>query len=128
VDHLLPFMCGIANHLILDFLRRESRTTSFDGEVLSKDATGSPVVASSASPQAETLSRMVAQEVARLPEDDQEVLKGCFFEGLSCADLSRRTAEPASRIRKRKSRAILRLRDRVRNRSDFSALRYWAPQ
>ncbi len=42
---------------------------------------------------------------------DRQILRLSFEEGLSCAEIARRHLEPAARIRKRKSRAVQRLRE-----------------
>ena len=48
--------------------------------------------------------------LADLSATDQEILHLSFFEGLSPAEIADHLNEPAERIRKRKSRALLRLR------------------
>jgi RNA polymerase sigma factor (sigma-70 family) len=125
VSDLEGFVCGVARHVIADLQRRESRRTTFDGEKLPREAAAGRTPRPPASPQSETLCRLVEEEMDRLPPSDQRVLRDCFINGFSCAELSRRTAEPAARLRKRKSRAIRRLRKQVRGRPELSALRYW---
>lgn len=51
------------------------------------------------------------QALARLSSDDRELLRLSFVENLSPGDVAARLREPAQRIRKRKSRALQRLRD-----------------
>ncbi|MFC1660203.1 RNA polymerase sigma factor [Gemmatimonadota bacterium] len=125
VNDLNAFACGVANHIITDFQRRESRRANFDEARVPRNSVEDVVSHPTPSPQTEVLSRLVVQEMERLPDAEREVLRDCFFEGLSCAELSRRTAEPASRLRKRKSRAIRRLSQQVRRRPEISALRDW---
>ena len=121
------YVCGIAHHVISDVLDREKRATEFNEERMPPGIVRQPGILPHQSPQTETLTSLVAQEVEKLPEAEKQVLKACFFEGLRCSEISRRTAEPASRLRKRKSRAIRRLRDQIRNRPELSALRHWGP-
>jgi RNA polymerase sigma factor (sigma-70 family) len=53
----------------------------------------------------------VRTALARLDRLDRDILISCFVHGESVASLAARTGEPAERLRKRKSRAIARLRE-----------------
>jgi RNA polymerase sigma factor (sigma-70 family) len=121
VENLAAYVCGIAKHVIADTQRWESRRVGLDVDKISEDELPSSLGAPAGDPWADGLSSMVIQEVEKLPEADRKVLKGCFIDGFSCAELGRRSGEPAPRIRKRKSRALRRLRDQVRERPEFSA-------
>ena len=46
-----------------------------------------------------------------LSESDRDLLGLCYVEGLAPTEIAERTGEPAERIRKRKSRAVERLRE-----------------
>src|SRR2546425_1024452 len=52
----------------------------------------------------------VRAALSELRPDDRELLRLCYFEGLTPTELAARLGEPAERIRKRKSRALERLR------------------
>ncbi len=52
----------------------------------------------------------VRDALGLLSAPDQELLRLCYFEGLSPGEIARRLGEPADRVRKRKSRALERLR------------------
>jgi DNA-directed RNA polymerase specialized sigma24 family protein len=59
--------------------------------------------------RAEDLAAM-RRALAELPNADVDLLKRCFVAGESVATIARSTGDPADRVRKRKSRAIARLR------------------
>jgi DNA-directed RNA polymerase specialized sigma24 family protein len=52
----------------------------------------------------------VRQALRALAAGDQQLLRRCFIQGTLIADLARESGVPASRLRKRKSRAVRRLR------------------
>ncbi len=107
--HLGAFARGIACHVIADLHRAQQRTTSLDA---SQEADDPP----SADPDA--LHLLVSDEehehvraaLASLSGADRELLRLSFFEGLTPLELANRLGEPATRVRKRKSRALERLR------------------
>ena len=69
-------------------------------------------------PDSDPLSLIISKQqreqlrvaLVELSAADQEILHLSFFEGLTPAEIADRLNEPAERIRKRKSRALLRLR------------------
>jgi len=103
------FVHGIARHVLADARRRRIRDSA------QVDVVVSPLPASQPSP----LEALILQEerdrlrsaLARLPAADRELLTRCFLEGESVQRLAERDGVPAERLRKRKSRALERLRD-----------------
>jgi DNA-directed RNA polymerase specialized sigma24 family protein len=120
IQDLPAFVCGTARHVISDMRRRTARESRVDVSLLSDHDRG--IHSTGTGPEAEegTLLAMILQEIDQLPESDQRVLKHCFLDGYSCAELSRQSGEPAPRIRKRKWRAVQRLKTRVRESPDFT--------
>jgi len=53
----------------------------------------------------------VRAALVSLSESDRDLLRVCYVEGLAPGEIADRTGEPAQRIRKRKSRAMERLRE-----------------
>ncbi len=109
-DVPLPaFVHGIARHVIADTLRRRSREHS--SSELHR------VVASDPSPlellvRAENVER-VRRALKRLSRDDRELLRRCFEGGERIVDIARELDEPQERLRKRKSRALARLKEQL---------------
>jgi RNA polymerase sigma-70 factor (ECF subfamily) len=105
-DKLPAFVRGVAHHVIVDVVRARSRHTTLSDEL--PDAS-----------QPDTLDEIVAEEnhrhveyaLARLSPEDRDVLRLVFVEGLTPRQLAARLHEPAERVRKRKSRALQRLRE-----------------
>jgi len=105
-EKLGAFVAGIARHVIADLHRERSRVVPL--------LPGAADAGAAPDPLARLVSdgerRRVRRGLAALSETDREVLRLSYFEGLSPAEIARRVAEPAPRIRKRKSRALERLR------------------
>lgn len=105
-ERLGAFVAGIARHVIADAHRERGRTVPLSPEA------GDPC--EPPDPLARLVSEAERQRVRRglaaLSEVDREVLRLSYFEGLSPTEIAQRVAEPAPRIRKRKSRALERLR------------------
>jgi RNA polymerase sigma factor (sigma-70 family) len=105
---LAAFACGIARHVIADAQRARHRARSHDGDA---DLL--------AAPEPSALERLVADEerarlaraLATLAPDDRALLAACYVNGERLADLAARSGEPPERVRKRKSRALARLRE-----------------
>ncbi|MDB4874760.1 MAG: polymerase sigma factor [Gemmatimonadetes bacterium] len=100
------FARGIAHHVIVDYRRATGRLTTLPDEL-----------ANEAAPSAldllvrdEEVERMRAA-LARLSSGDRELLHLAFVENLSPRAVAARMREPAERVRKRKSRALARLRE-----------------
>lgn len=104
---LAAFVAGIARHVVADLRRSRARTPTVDLDTL-------PLPSSGPDPLEQLVDRSQADEVRRaldrLPSADRELLRLCFYEGLTPGEIAAHLNEPAERIRKRKSRALERLR------------------
>jgi len=104
---LEAFVYGIARHVIADVQRRRARE---------RGAIGDPVDVPTREPSPlDTLVRdeerdLLARALASLSATDRELLARCFVAGERVADIAAQLGEPAERVRKRKSRALERLR------------------
>lgn len=106
IGDLRAFIYGIARHLIADAHRARDRTVALDG------------VAEPPEPRLDALETTIADEERRqvraalkeLPPRDRNILRLCFFEGLDAVAIAARLRESVVTIRKRKSRALERLR------------------
>jgi len=104
-ERLGAFARAIAHHVIVDTLRTRLRVTSLGS---------SPELAG----EEDALRTLVSAEQAarvraaleRLSAGDREILRLSFFEGLTPQELATRSGAPSARIRKRKERALERLR------------------
>lgn len=102
------FVAGIARHVIVDLRRLRARGPALDIDTI-------PIPSAEPDP----LERLVGaderatvrQAIGRLAAADRELLRLCFYEGMTPAEIGERLGEPAERIRKRKSRALARLRE-----------------
>lgn len=105
---LTAFACGIARHVIADAQRARHKRRRHDGD---------PDQLPAADPN--PLEQLVAAEerahlehaLATLSPSDRALLRACYVDGVRLTDLAAATGEPAERIRKRKSRALARLKD-----------------
>ncbi len=101
------FVRAIARHVIADEVQSRSRTVPLDPEIAMAAEEPDPL---------ETLVR--AEQVAavrsalhRLSPGDRRVIHLAFVDGLTPAAIAERLREPRARVRKRKSRALDRLRE-----------------
>jgi RNA polymerase sigma factor (sigma-70 family) len=108
LDKLPAFVAGIARHVIVDMVRAARRVVPLDA-LPAGDPPSSSADALSALVSAAERSRVRAA-LALLPAPDRELLRLCYFEGLTPGEIAARLGEPAGRVRKRKSRALERLR------------------
>lgn len=105
---LHAFVYGIARHVLADTKRQRIK----DRQHLDTELT--PLAASQPSP----LECLIRQEesdqvnwaLGRLSTEERRLLTHCYGEGESIQDLAARSGLPAERLRKRKSRALKRLR------------------
>jgi RNA polymerase sigma-70 factor, ECF subfamily len=105
---LAAFVAGIARHVIADALRARGRVISIDSASAAGHLSSDP----------DTLGALVSADerarvrtvLAGLPAADRELLRLCYFEGLTPGEIAGHLGEPAERVRKRKSRALERLR------------------
>jgi len=106
---LPAFVAGIARHVSVDMVRARRRVVSLD--TLSADHQRSH--------EADALSALVSAAertrvrgaLSQLAHGDRELLQLCYYEGLTPGEIAVRLGEPAERVRKRKSRALERLRE-----------------
>ena len=106
-ESLAAFVRGIALHVVAD-IRAERRRMPLSDD----DADGLPAAA----PEPlqllidEQRRRAMDAAVARLDPEDRALLRRCFLGGERTSDIAKALGEPASRVRKRKSRALQQLR------------------
>lgn len=106
--NLGAYVAGIARHVIADHFRANERIGSIDrvdSDTLRDDSTD-PLTALCSEGE---LAR-VRCALGELPDGDRELLRLCFFEGLTPTDVAGRMGVPPERIRQRKLRALQRLR------------------
>jgi len=111
-DKLPAFVAGIARHVIVDMLRAARRVVPLD-TLPAGDPPASAADALSALVSAAERAR-VRDALSHLSASDRDLLRLCYFEGLTPGEIAERLGEPADRVRKRKSRALERLRDAFR--------------
>jgi RNA polymerase sigma-70 factor, ECF subfamily len=102
------FARGVARHVIADFLRAGGRTESLDSFLESANLNESDPLERAVSGDED---RRVQAALAQLDPADRDLLRLSFFDGLTPLQIASLTGEPAERIRKRKSRALERLRE-----------------
>lgn len=102
------FVSGIARHVIADACRARKRDVPLDAMTDGAAATGAVDALSALISTAE--QEAVHAALAELSASERELLRLAFFDGLTPGDIAARLGEPAERIRKRKSRALDRLR------------------
>ena len=107
-ENLGPFVAGIARHVIADIIRARPREVPLDA--LAPDSEPRTerdplTILCDASEQAQ-----VRQALALLAQEDRDLLRLVFFEGLSPSEIAQRLGAPPERIRQRKLRALGRLR------------------
>ena len=100
------FVRGIARHVIADEIRRRHRTVSLEPELADPAGDADPLDALVHAEQAAAVRRAMRQ----LSPGDRRIIHLSFVDGLTPAAVAERLHEPAGRIRKRKSRALERLR------------------
>jgi RNA polymerase sigma-70 factor, ECF subfamily len=107
-ERVAAFVSGIARHVIADACRARKRDVPLEGlpEAAAVAGTGDALAALISTAE----QGAVRTALARLSAGDRELLRLAFFEGLEPAEIAARLGEPAERIRKRKSRALERLR------------------
>lgn len=103
------FVYGIARHVNADVLRRRARApVALDVDCVAS-AEPSPL---ESLVRNEEIAR-AQRALARLPRRDRDLLTRCLLHGERLVDIARRLGEPVERLRKRKSRALAKLRDLV---------------
>ena len=102
------FVTGIARHVIIDILRARGRLLSLDAVANHQHQQAAPDALDGLVSAGERTRVRVALD--GLASTDRELLRLCYFEGLTPTEVAGRLGEPAERVRKRKSRALARLR------------------
>jgi RNA polymerase sigma-70 factor (ECF subfamily) len=107
-DKLGAYVWGIARHVIAKTRDARRRVVPLDALPEAQRGTNptDPLAALVTAEERERVRRSLAQ----LSAGDREILHLSFFEGLTAVEIAERLGEPALRIRKRKSRALRRLR------------------
>lgn len=108
-EKLGAFVRGIARHVIADIQRGRRRSAPLQAVPETEHGTGRDD-ALTALVTAEERER-VRLALTQLSAGDRDILHLSFFEGLTPVEIAERLGEPALRIRKRKSRALRRLRE-----------------
>jgi RNA polymerase sigma factor (sigma-70 family) len=107
---LAAFVYGIARHVIVDLIRRRGRER---GPAPEPAAVAAPVTSPLESLIRAEERSVLARALGALRASDRELLELCFLNGERVADIAVRLSEPAERVRKRKSRALERLRQEL---------------
>ena len=102
------FVAGVGRHVIADMHREQARAASLDTLPSSAQPRTTPDPLATLISAAERAA--VHAALTKLSAGDREILRLCFFDGLTPSEVARRLGQPATRIRKRKSRALERLR------------------
>jgi RNA polymerase sigma factor (sigma-70 family) len=110
--NLGAYVAGIARHVIADHFRARARLVSI--ESLESAAAGSlcdtaPDALSALCSEGEI--ERVRRALERLPAGDRDLVRLCYYEGLSPAQVATRMGVPPETIRQRKLRALQRLRE-----------------
>jgi len=106
-QRLGAFARAIAHHVIIDVLRAQRRLVRLERPETELPAPGPDPLAALTS--AEQTAR-IAAALERLSAADQEILRLSFIEGRTPQDVARELRQPGARVRKRKERALARLR------------------
>ena len=106
-QRLGAFARSIAHHVIVDLLRAQRRLVRLEGP---EGELPGPEPDSLAALTSAEQSARIASALQRLPAADQEIVRLSFVEGLTPQEVARHLAQPGARIRKRKERALQRLR------------------
>jgi len=106
-DNVGAYLHGIARHVIADTRRAQGRELPVPSSL---EPPPVPAVALGKLVTEDERAR-VRRALARLSERDREILRLAFYDDLNSAEIAARLDEPAARIRKRKSRAVERLRE-----------------
>jgi len=106
---LAAYFRGICHHVIVDTIRTRQRTTSLDA--LPERTHGNPSSDALHTLISKEQKERVIRALRELSPTSRECLRLSFYEGLKPAEVAARLGEPGPRIRKRRSRALQRLRE-----------------
>lgn len=114
-EKLGAFVRGIARHVIADTRRARQRGVPLQAIPETGPGTGhdDPLTTLITAEERDRVRAALTQ----LSTGDREILHLSFFEGLTPVEIAERLGEPALRIRKRKSRALGRLRQALLGRA-----------
>jgi len=101
------FVYGIARHVITDLQRRRVRDRGAEEDTGTLPAPGPSAL--EALVRAEE-REIVSRALGTLSDADRQLLEWCYVDGERVSAIAARLGEPAERVRKRKSRALERLR------------------
>jgi RNA polymerase sigma-70 factor (ECF subfamily) len=103
------YVHGIARHVIADALERRirDRRTRAVADVRSRAPGALEALIR------EQEAALVREALRHLPERDRALLRRCYVDGERLVDIAADLGEPAATVRKRKSRALARLRPRL---------------
>jgi RNA polymerase sigma-70 factor (ECF subfamily) len=101
------FVAGIARHVITDRLRSTAREAPLSTADAVPNGDTNPLDQLLAADEADR----VRAALATLSAGDRELLRLSYYDGRAPAEIAAMTGEPSERIRKRKSRALERLRE-----------------
>lgn len=104
---LETYTYGTLRHVIADARRRQHRLLPLGGWLRAAQPSPLETLVS-----AET-TRELAAALSRLDEADRTLLHRCYVNGEKLVDIAAQTGEPADRLRKRKSRALEKLRGHI---------------
>jgi RNA polymerase sigma-70 factor (ECF subfamily) len=108
---LAGWLVGITRHRILDHQRRQQRQLRLATTLESEAVVGS----TSGSPPERDLERLVlAAEIAQLPEPRGTIVRMAFWDGYTHAQIAERLGLPLGTVKSHARRALLHLRDRLK--------------
>jgi RNA polymerase sigma-70 factor (ECF subfamily) len=108
---LPAFVAGIARHVLVDMLRARRHVVPLDSLPAAEHPRSDPDAPDALDALVSAAERSrVRNAMAQLAATDRELLRLCYFEGLTPHEIAARLGEPTERVRKRKSRALERLR------------------
>jgi RNA polymerase sigma-70 factor, ECF subfamily len=108
LSKLSAFVAGIARHVSVDMVRAQRRVVSLDALSADQQRSGEADALSALVSAADRVR--VRDALSQLTPGDRELLQLCYYEGMAPGEIAVRLGEPAERVRKRKSRALERLR------------------
>jgi len=121
---LVPWVLSIARNRALDLLRRRRRWWRKLERVEEERATGGveildPQESGEAAVPGWPVHRAVHQALAGLPEEQRRMVELSYFEGLSHAEIARRTGAPLGTVKTRLRLAHQKLEDALRGFADW---------
>ena len=108
VSSVGAYVAGIARHVIADHFRARSRTVPLDTIAPEQLADDSADALSALCTEGEHARVRVA--LLELSDNDRDLMRLCYFDGLTPTEVATKLGMPPERIRQRKVRALDRLR------------------